>query len=470
MITGPDAALPPDPALSLPSDARDLYETIRTLPIVSPHGHCDPGWWASDAAFPDPAELLIIPDHYVFRMLYSQGVTLADLGVGVPRANRDPRAIFRLFARHWDAFLGTPSRSWLEHTLYRTLGVGTRLSAATADAVYDEIAARLAEPGFRPRQLFEDLGIELLATTDAALDPLAAHDAIAASGWGGRVIPTFRPDDVLNPGRPGHADNLRRLAEVSGCDTGSYDGFLSALRQRRAAFRARGATATDHDVPELATVWLDRSVIAALYDKALRGALDAPQARAFYGHMLIEMAQMSAEDGMVMQIHAGSRRSTNATLLASHGPDMGADIPHAIDWVGGLEALLNRVGNDPELRIILFTLDESTYARELAPMVGHWPCLRLGPPWWFHDSPNGVRRYFDRVVETAGYRNLAGFNDDTRAFLSIPARHDMWRRGVSLHLARQMGAGLIGRADADRLAVLLARDLARDTYRLTETR
>ncbi|MGR3464548.1 glucuronate isomerase [Limimaricola sp.] len=469
MTTRSHPVLPTDPAEALPSDARDIYETIRALPIVSPHGHCDPAWWAQDTAFPDPAELLIVPDHYVLRMLYSQGVELADLGIGVPRAERDPRAIFRLFARHWDSFLGTPSRGWLEHTLYRTIGVETPLSPGTADAVYDEIAVRLAEPGFRPRRLFERLGIETLATTDAALDPLASHDAIAASGWSGHIIPTFRPDDVLDPARPGHADNLHALGALTGCDIGSYAGFLDALRHRRAAFRARGATATDHDVPVLATTWLDPQEIAGLYGRALRGALDRGEARRFYGHMLIEMAQMSAEDGMVMQIHAGSRRSTNAALFASHGPDMGADIPVAMDWVGGLDALLNRVGNDPALRIVLFTLDEASYARELAPMAGHWPCLRLGPPWWFHDSPNGIRRYFDRVVETAGYRNLAGFNDDTRAVLSIPARHDMWRRGVSQHLADQLRAGLFGRAEAETLAGWLARDAALDTYRLKGT-
>ncbi len=453
---------------ALPGLAQDLYETIAELPIVSPHGHCDPRWWAEDSAFPDPAELLIIPDHYVFRMLYSQGVSLRDLGIGVAREDRDPRAIFRLFAQHWDKFLGTPSRGWLEHTLYKTLRVDVALSPDTADAVYDQIADRLAAPAYRPRALFESMGIECLATTDGALDPLDAHRAIRASGWTGKVIPTFRPDDVLNPARPRHADNIARLGEMTGEDTADYDGFLNALRSRRAAFQALGATATDHDVPDLMTRWLDPAEIRALHEKAVAGALSSDQAHAYYGHMLVEMAQMSAEDGMVMQIHAGSRRSTNRALLAEFGSDMGADIPHAIDWVAGMDALLNRVGNDPRLRVLLFTLDESTYARELAPMAGHWPCLRLGPPWWFHDSPNGIQRFFDHVVESAGYWNLAGFNDDTRAFLSIPARHDTWRRGVALHLAGQVARGTFGRADAERLAPLLARDLAKMAYRLED--
>jgi glucuronate isomerase len=355
-----------------------------------------------------------------------------------------------------------------EFTLTRTLGISTPLSLRTVDALYDEIASILATDAFRPRALFERFGIQVLATTDGATDPLLQHAAITASGWPGRIIPTFRPDDVLNPQRRMHATALTRLAEMTGRDVARYDGFLDALRDRRAAFRSHGATATDHDVPELATCWLERATIEALHAKACAGNLTSSEARNYYGHMLVEMAQMSVEDGLVMQIHAGSRRNTNAPLFTTHGPDMGADIPGVVDWVGGMAALLNRVGNEPRLKVILFTLDESTYARELAPMAGHWPCLRLGPPWWFHDSLNGIRRYFDQVVETAGYHNLAGFNDDTRAFLSIPARHDTWRRGVALHLAEQVDRGILAPTDADRLAPFLARDLALDAYCLNE--
>ncbi|MGV6890315.1 glucuronate isomerase [Rhodophyticola sp. SM2404] len=446
--------------------AEALHERVAGLPIVSPHGHCDPRWWAEDGAFPDPADLLIKPDHYVFRMLYSQGVPLADLGIGPDGEGRDPRDVFQLFVQHWDAFLGTPSRQWLEFTLVRTLGIDTPLSPDTADIVYAQIAERLASPAFQPRALFDRFGIEVLATTDAATDRLQHHTAIAESGWPGRIIPTFRPDDVLNPARPNHARALSDLAEITERDVVRYRDFLDALRDRRSVFRAAGATATDHDVSDLATCWLDREAIEALHARAVRGTLSGDAARDYYGHMLVEMAQMAAEDGMVMQIHAGSRRNTNAALFASHGPDMGADIPYAMDWGRGLAALLDRVGNNRRLRLILFTLDESTYARELAPMAGHWPCLRIGPPWWFHDSPNGIRRYFDTVVETAGYRNLAGFNDDTRAFLSIPARHEMWRRGVALHLADQVDRGVLTISDAERLAPYLVRNLALETYRL----
>ncbi|MDE3121941.1 MAG: glucuronate isomerase [Paracoccaceae bacterium] len=456
----------PDAQLALTPAAQAIYDTVRDLPIVSPHGHCDPGWFAADAAFPDPASLLIVPDHYVFRMLYSRGVSLTDLGIGVPPEARDGRAIFRLFARHYHLFLGTPSHLWWSHVLHDLFGLSDRLTAENADAVYDRIDAALKTPGFRPRALFDRFGIAWLATTDGALDGLEHHATIRAGGWAGRVIPTFRPDAVLNPQAPGFAANVKKLGALTGCDCGSLAGYLDALRARRAAFKAMGATATDHDVPDLHTEWLDRSEAEGLFSAALKGRIAKGDAVRLYGHLLIEMAQMSLDDGLVMQLHAGSSRSTNRALLASHGRDMGADIPHRTDWVGGLDALLNRVGNRADLTVIAFTLDESAYARELAPMAGHWPALRLGPPWWFHDSVNGIRRYFDGVVETAGYENLTGFNDDTRAFLSIPARHDLWRRAVSLHLADQVSRGLFGKADALHLARRLSHDLAVETYRL----
>ncbi len=444
--------------------AEALYREVADLPIVSPHGHCDPAWFAADQAFADPAELLVIPDHYVFRMLYSQGVPLEKLGIGVPVEERDARAIFRLFAAHWHLFLGTPSRVWIEYVFRETLGIEMPLNADTADAIYDAIAERLAERAFRPRILFERFNIEVLATTDGALDDLAHHHAIADSGWGGRIVPTFRPDAVLDAADPRFVENVARLGEVTGEDTGSFVGYLEALRKRRAFFAQMGATATDHAIEMMHTEWLADP--AALFARIRAGEASGTDKARFYGHMLIEMAQMSVEDGLVMQIHGGSRRNTNAQIMDRFGRDMGADMPVATDWVRGLEALLNRAGNEPDLRIILFTLDETTYARELAPMAGHWPCLRIGPPWWFYDSAVGIARYFDNVVETAGYANLAGFNDDTRAFMSIPARHDLWRRAVAVHLSGQVARGYFDRADAAGLARALATDLAREAYRL----
>nr|WP_306269033.1 glucuronate isomerase [Pararhizobium sp. IMCC3301] len=458
----------PSGTVHLPPTADTIYQHIRDLPIVSPHGHCDPAWFAENSAFRDPAELLIIPDHYVFRMLYSQGVPLQDLGIGVDPDIRDPRRIFQIFAQHWDRFLGTPSRQWLEHTFTHVFQISEPLTAQTADYYYDLIDAQLKTPQFRPRALFERFGLELLATTDAALDTLSHHQKIRASGWQGRIIPTFRPDTVLNPAAPDFAAHIRQLGELTGEDTASFASYLNALRQRRAFFKSEGATATDHAITTIHTCDVPDTEMATLLRQALQGPLSHADATRFYGRMLIEMAQMSVDDGLVMQIHGGSSRSTNAALYQRFGNDMGADIPIAVDWVNGLSALLNRVGNDPALSLILFTLDETTYSRELAPMAGHWPALRLGPPWWFHDSLNGIARYFDTVVETAGYWNLAGFNDDTRALLSIPARHDLWRRGAALHLGGQISRGLFGLSDALDIARLLARDLAVDAYRLKD--
>ncbi|MDE0849586.1 glucuronate isomerase [Yoonia sp.] len=448
----------------LQGTADTLYQGIRDLPIVSPHGHCDPAWFARNTAFANPADLLVKPDHYVFRMLYSQGIPLEDLGVGVAGQETDPRKVFHIFAAHWHLFLGTPSRVWIEYVMRETMGINTELSAETADAVYDQIAARLELDAYRPRALFERFNIEVLATTDTALDDLVHHIQINESGWQGRVIPTFRPDGVLDGSDPVFAANLVKLERQTGCDLGSYDGYLMALRARRAFFIARGATATDHGVEVVLTEWLKDP--NTLYQRLKANVGTLQDAQRFYGHMLIEMAQMSIEDGLTMQIHAGARRNTNAVVMNRFGRDMGTDIPIAVDWVRGMDALLNRVGNNADLRILLFTLDETTYARELAPMAGHWPCLRIGPPWWFHDSPAGIARYFDQVVETAGYYNLAGFNDDTRAFMSVPARHDVWRRGVALHLAGQIDKGYFGCSDAEQLAQFLAVDLARDAYGL----
>lgn len=448
----------------LKGTAGAIYEGIRDLAIVSPHGHCDPKWFATNAPFPDPAALLVVPDHYVFRMLYSQGTSLADLGVGVPGQDAKPREIFRLFAKSWPLFLGTPSRFWMQYVLTQTLGISTDLSEETADHIYDQIAEKLALPDFLPRALFDRFDIEVLATTDGALDDLSHHSSIRGSGWSGSVVPTFRPDGVLDPSDPQFAANVTQLGAVTEEDTGTFAGYLNALRKRRATFKAMGATATDHAIEHIHTEW--QADPDALFQRVRVGTGSSQDAQAFYGHMLIEMAQMSVEDGLVMQLHGGSRRNTNHRILAEFGRDKGADIPIAVDWVRGLEGLLNRVGNNPQFALLLFTLDETTYARELAPMAGHWPCLRIGPPWWFHDSAAGIARYFDQVVETAGYFNLAGFNDDTRAFLSIPARHDLWRRGVAVHLAQQIDRGVFDMKNACELAPLLANDLARRAYRL----
>jgi glucuronate isomerase len=443
--------------------AQDIYTHVADAPIISPHGHTDPSWFAENAPFKNPSELIITPDHYVFRMLYSQGISLEELGVGT---QADPRSVWRLFAQYYHLFYGTPSRLWLDHMFRHGFDIETPLTPQTADAIYDQIDAALSQEAFRPRALFDTFNLEVLATTDAATDGLEHHAAMTAQ-WDGRVIPTFRPDAVLDPSDPRFAGELTKLAEITGESLDTFDSFRAALRKRRALFKAMGATATDHAIETIYTCWLEPQDIQDLYAK-VRRMPSAKDAQIFYGHMLTEMAQMSCEDGLVMQLHAGSRRNTNAVIMDRFGRDMGADIPVRADWVRGLEPLLNRVGNTPDFTLILFTLDETTYARELAPMAGHWPCLRIGPPWWFHDSPAGIARYFDQVVETAGYRNLAGFNDDTRAFMSIPARHDLWRRCAADHLSGQVARGSFDKSDALRLAELLATDLARDTYKLSQ--
>ena len=471
----PHAALHLHPDRLFPAEAaargiaRRLHAEIAALPILSPHGHTDPRWYAEDAAFPDPASLLVIRDHYIFRMLHSHGVKLEALGIGRRDGGPvegDPRKIWRLFARHYHLFAGTPTRAWLDHSFATLFGLEVRLSEATADDYYDAIAEKLATPAFRPRALYDRFGIEAIATTDSAIDPLRAHAALKQSGWHGRVLPTYRPDAVVDPEFEGFAANIRALGAMTGCDTFSWQGYLDAHRQRRAAFRALGATATDHGHATARTANLGRAEIERLFAKALRGGCAAEEAELFRAQMLTEMAAMSLDDGLVMQIHPGSLRNHDAHVFAAHGRDMGADIPAATDYVRALKPLLDRFGNERALRIILFTLDETAYARELAPLAGHYPCLTLGPAWWFHDSYEGMLRYREMVTETAGFHNTAGFNDDTRAYLSIPARHDVARRVDCAFLAGLVATHRLEEDEALALAHELTLGLARKAYRL----
>lgn len=449
--------------------ARRLYDGVSGLPILSPHGHTDPRWYADNEAFPNPAELFVRPDHYVFRMLYSQGVPLEALGIpardgGAPEA--DPRAVWRLFARHYHLFRGTPTRLWLDHAFATLFGFTERLSGENADVYYDRISERLQTPEFRPRALFERFNIEVIATTESPLDPLTHHQAIRDSGWRGRVVTAYRPDPVVDPEFEGFRQNLERFGEISGCDTLSWSGYLEAHRERRAFFRSFGATSTDHGHPTAATAALSDHEAAALFARIVAGGFTAQDAELFRAQMLTEMAAMSLDDGMVMQIHPGSLRNHNAEIHRRFGRDMGADIPTRTDYVRALKPLLDRFGNQRDLTLILFTLDESSYARELAPLAGHYPCLRLGPAWWFHDSPEGMRRFREMTTETAGFCNTVGFNDDTRAYLSIPARHDVARRVDCAFLAELVLTGRLDEDEAHEVAHDLAYRLAKETYRL----
>lgn len=440
------------------------------MPVLSPHGHTDPRWFASNAAFEDATSVFLWPDHYVLRMLYSQGVSFEALGFpaalrGAPDANADRRAIWALFAQHYYLFRGTPSRLWFDHVFAEVFDLQQRFGPDTADHFYDVITDALAQPAFRPRALFERFSIEVLATTEAATDTLA-HHATIKSDWGKRVITTFRPDDVVDPDRADFPDNLRKLAELTDTDTGSWTGYLTALQKRRADFRAHGATATDHGHPTAATADLSPSDAVALFKRVTGSSATAQDAELFRAQMLTEMARMSLDDGMVMQIHPGSFRNHNARLFEAFGRDKGADIPTRTDYVTNLKPLLDRFGNEPALNIILFTLDESTYARELAPLAGHYPCLKLGPAWWFHDSPEGMMRFRRNTTETAGFYNSVGFNDDTRAFFSIPARHDLARRMDCVYLAELVATHRLGLDEAHELAADLAYRLAKAAYKL----
>lgn len=449
--------------------ARTLYASVKDLPLVSPHGHTDPAWYATNEAFPDPATLFVKPDHYVFRMLHSQGVPLEKLGV--PRADggwteTDSRAIWRLFAAHWHLFRGTPTRMWFEHAAETLFEVGERLAPQNADRIYDRMVEMLATPAFRPRALYERFGLEAISTTDGALDELAHHAAIRASGWKGRVLPCYRPDAVVDPEFEGFRDNLDRLGEITGEDTCTWGGYLAAHRARRRFFIDMGATATDHGHATACTADLPRAEAEALFARVSRGPVTTEEADLFRGQMLTEMARMSLDDGLVMQIHPGSFRNHGADLFRRFGRDKGADIPTPTDYVRALKPLLDAVGCEPKLTIIVFTLDETAYSRELAPLAGVYPALRLGPAWWFFDAPEGMRRFRELTTETAGFYNTVGFNDDTRAYLSIPARHDMARRVDCGFLARLVAEHQIDDDEAHELAHDLAHGLAKRAYKL----
>lgn len=458
----PDRLLPAEPAVR--SIARDILARTRDLPIVSPHGHVSPRLFADDAPIGDPAVELVTRDHYLLRMLYSQGVPLEALGVGTDQP--DGRAIWRTFAERYRLFLGTPSKIWLDFTLSEVFGVDVPLGPDTADDIYDQLCASLAREAFRPRALFDRFGMEFLATTDHALDALDDHLKIAGSGWSGRVVPTFRPDDVVDPDKVGFAANLDRLAEVTGEDTATWSGYLAAIRSRRAAFIDAGATASDHGHPTANTVDLSDGDAAALFERVRTGRAEDGDAELFRSQMLVELAAMSLDDGLVLQLHCGSWRNHNPTVWEHFGPDKGADIPTGMDYVDGLKPLLDRFGNEPGLTVVVYTLDETSYSRELAPLAGHYPALRLGPPWWFHDSPEGIDRFRRQVTETAGFANTVGFNDDARSLLSIPARHDMARRLDAGYLARLVAEHRLTEEEAMSVAVDLARDLARRSFKV----
>jgi glucuronate isomerase len=475
MVNRPPIVLPDDryfgPDAQQKEVAQQLYRQVADLPLVCPHGHVDPRLFSDpNYSFGSPADLIIIPDHYIFRMFYSQGIPLEKLGVptrdGSP-VEQDHRHIWQIFAENFHLFRGTPTGQWLAYEFKNVFGVEDKLTADSAQDIYDQIADRLASPEFRPRALFDHFNIEVLCTTDSATDTLDYHRVIRDSGWSGNIRPTFRPDAVVNLDTAGWRQNIDKLSDVSGVTINNYQTFIQALEQRRAYFKSLGATATDHGTQTAYTGELSTREADEIFQRALKGQITAEDAMRFTGHMIMENARMSIEDGLVMQFHVGSFRNHNQALFQRFGADKGADIPQQTEFTRNLHPLLNRYGTNPALTLILFTLDEATYSRELAPLAGHYPAVKLGPPWWFFDSLNGMARYFDQVMETAGLYNTAGFNDDTRAFPSIPARHDLWRRASVNWIAGLVVRGIIDQDDAEAMAYDTVYRLAKETYKFT---
>lgn len=463
-----DRALPADPVTR--QIAREIYREVRGLPIVSMHGHVPVEWFADDTPFPDPAALLVTPDHYLMRMLVSQGgTTLAELGVapldGSGVAESDPRAIWRRFCESWKAFRGTPTRFWMEHELVTIFGVTQRPSAETADAIYDQVAAEIAKPDFRPRALLDRFDIEVIGTTDPAWASLEHHEKLAREGFGKRVLPTFRPDPVLDLDNPTFTHDVLATGAAAGVDVVDYGTYLDALRAQRLRFKAAGGTATDHGHRTADTTPLPDDDAARLFAAAFDGRpVSAAEVSAFAAHMLFQTAAMASEDGLVMQIHPGVERGHSREMTARYGADKGYDIPFAVEYTHALRPMLEAFGHHPNFRTIVFTLDEDVYSRELAPLAGVYPAMRLGAPWWFIDSPEAMRRFRETATETAGFLNLSGFVDDTRAFCSIPARHDLARRIDSGYLARLVAEHRLDLDEAVDTAVDLAYRLPKLAY------
>ncbi len=459
-----------DPSHPQHKTAMEIFDAVQDEPLICPHGHVDPHLFAaSDARFNDPASLFVIPDHYVLRMLVSQGVSLEELGIqpkGMSERAYDPLKIWRIFCDHFSFLDGTPSGLWIENELSMVFGITQKPDQDHADQIYHEINEALRSKEFTPRQLYKKFNIEALCTTDTATDPLSAHQAMRDSGWDGNILPTFRPDALLNIGQPQWRDQLHALEEC--CDTRVLDftSFIQALEERRSFFKSMGAVAADYATKTAFTCRLSSGEAETLFQKGLMGDIDEQERARFIGHMVFEMARMSVEDGLVMQWHVGAYRNHSPLVYEGYGSDLGFDIPLRTEWTRNIKPLLDAFGMDQRLRLILFTLDESSYSRELAPLAGVYPAVRLGPPWWFHDSPNGMQRYFDQVMETAGIDNTVGFNDDTRAFLSIPARHDLWRRMSALWLAGLVQSGQMEMTAAQVRMHDLAYGLAKRGYRL----
>ena len=462
-----DRFFDPDPAIR--KIAGELYEGVKDLPIVSPHGHVDPSILADNESFTNPTELILIPDHYIFRMLYSQGISLESLGIPTKDGNpveTDVRKIWQTFGENFYLFYATPTWAWLSHEFSVVFGIKEKLNGETALKIYDQIDEKLKSPEFLPRAMYERFNIEVITTTEGAEDDLRFHKKIRESGWDGKVITCFRPDGVVNIAAQGWQENVSMLSERCGFEIGSYKDFIKALENRREFFKSMGAVSTDQGVTSPFTHELSIAEADKLFQKALKGKATEEDQSLFTANILMEMARMSLEDGLVMQIHPGSYRNHNQPVFEKFGADKGCDIPLQTEYTKNLRALLNKYGNDSNLSLIVFTLDEDSYSRELAPLAGHYPAMKLGPAWWFHDSIEGMTRYRQMVTETAGIYNTVGFNDDTRAFPSIPARHDLSRRVDCNFLAGLVARHIVDLEEAQVMSRAMAYDLVKKAYKL----
>jgi len=467
LILDEDRFFDPNPAIR--KIARELYNSVKDLPIISPHGHVDPKLFAENQSFPDPTELVLIPDHYVFRMLYSQGISLESLGIPTVDGSSietDHRKIWQIFGDHYYLFAGTPTGTWLNHEFSTVFGIQEKMNGETALRIYDQIQEKLQSPEFLPRAMFDRFNIEVLTTTDGAADSLEHHQKIKSSGWKGNIIPCFRPDAVVNLTTRGWKQNIEALEKASGSELNSFKNYIKALESQREFFKSMGAVSTDQGVTSPYTHELSTNDAENIFQRALKGKATETDSAQFTAHILIEMARMSIEDGLVMQIHPGSFRNHNQNIFKRFGADKGCDIPIQTEYTRNLYELLNKYGNDPRLSLIVFTLDETTYSRELAPLAGHYPAMKLGPAWWFYDSIEGMTRYRQMVTETAGIYNTVGFNDDTRAFPSIPARHDLSRKVDSNFLAGLVARHIIDMEDARKMSRAMAYDLVKKAYKL----
>ncbi|WIB78307.1 glucuronate isomerase [Curtobacterium sp. MCPF17_002] len=466
----PDRLFAADPGAR--AVARTVYAAVADAPIISPHGHVDAALIADDQPFADPASLLITPDHYVLRLLHANGVGLEALGrADLSGTGTVPpgRTMWRQLAEHWDDFLATPVRYWFETELHDVFGLTEQPSAANADQQYDHIAALLQQPQMRPRALFDAFGIEVLATTDDPTADLAAHARLAADPtFTGRVLPTFRADAVFDPSRSDWRHVVTSIGEAAGVDTGTHEGLLAALRARRRFFIEHGATATDTGVLDAGSTPLSSSERSRIHAAAMRGpsGVTAAEAVAYRRDMLYRWAEMSVEDGLVMQLHPGVIRNHHTPTLERFGPDTGHDLPAVGSFTEPLRPLLESFGTAPGFHLVLFTVDETVFSREIGPLAGFYPAVYAGAPWWFIDTPAAIGRYRSAITDSVSFTKTSGFIDDTRAYCSIPARHDMARRADAAYLASLVVTHELSEEDAVRTARRIVSDIPKATFKL----